>query len=88
MLKHVLVSIERCLSHLVPLYCVGRCCAVPSIVVAATLTACFVAGYQFCRFSFEHVAFDLAVATGAVVIHHASNDIIRHVRAWRRRNDG
>lgn len=74
------------LSSMMPLYCVGRCCLAPSALIAATLVFCLVVGCTVCRFSTEHVGFDLLVAIGAVVVHHATTDIIRRVRAWKRQN--
>lgn len=63
----------------------GRSCVLPFVVVAGTLSGCFVLGNSVCGLSNEHVVFELIVATGAVVIHHASNDLIRRIRSWRRR---
>jgi hypothetical protein len=76
----------RCLSALVALFCVGRCFLAPSLVVVATLSGCFAVGAVLCGFSYEQVMFDLLVANGAVVVHHASNDLIRRVRSWRGRH--
>ncbi|QDU96212.1 hypothetical protein [Lignipirellula cremea] len=80
--KLVFRALIHSLSLLVPLYCVGRCCFVPSIIVAVTLLSCFSVGCAVCRFSTEHVGFDLLVAFGAVIVHHATNDIIRRIRQW------
>jgi hypothetical protein len=52
-------------------------------VVVVTLAGCFWFGARCCRQDADHILFDLVVAMGAVICHHASTEIIRIIRSIR-----
>ena len=84
MLKRLIFLVSKHFpSFATPIVSFGCCCFVPICIATTTLVCCFVFGTFICCEDLAHVGFELFLATGAVIVHHSSSDILRRIRAWR-----
>ncbi len=54
-----------------------------AFLIVATIGGCYWFGARCCRQDADHILFDLVVAIGAVICHHASTEILRIIRCMR-----